>query len=112
MGALVERKGRLEIVEYTEADAAAEYRYSYTGMMAMKLSFMKRMAKVELPFHWVWKRTGDGFGWKGERFIFDALPFADVAEALCYPRGQIYAPLKSKENLEEILQALSNCSIM
>jgi hypothetical protein len=107
MGALVEREGRLEIIEYTEADSTMQYSYSYVGMMAMKLSFMKRMAKVDLPIHWVWKKAGDGFGWKGERFIFDALAFADIAEALSYPRAQIYAPLKSQENLEEILQILN-----
>jgi UDP-N-acetylglucosamine pyrophosphorylase len=107
MGALVERAGRLEIVEYIEIDPSMQYRYSYTGMMAMKLSFMKQMAGVELPVHWVWKKTGDAFKWKGEKFIFDALPFAERAGALCYPRNQIYAPLKSKENLEEILQVLN-----
>ncbi len=107
MGAVVEREGRLEIVEYTEADPSLHYPYSYTGMMAMKLTLMKKMAKVELPLHWVWKRAGDRFGWKGERFIFDALPFADQAVSLSYSRAQIYAPLKSKENLEEILQVLN-----
>ena len=107
MGALVEREGRIEILEYTEADRCMEYRYSYTGMIAMKHSFMKRMAKIELPLHWVWKKEGDSFAWKGERFIFDALPYATRAEALCYPREEIYAPLKSSANLEEILQILS-----
>jgi ADP-heptose:LPS heptosyltransferase len=106
MGAVVEREGRLEIVEYTEADPSLHYPYSYAGMMAMKLTFMKRMTKVELPLHWVWKRASDRFGWKGEHFIFDALPFADQTVSLSYPRSQIYAPLKSKENLEEILQVL------
>ncbi len=103
MGALVEREGRIEVVEYFDADATVQYRYSYTGMMAMKLSFMKRMAKVDLPLHCVWKKAKDAFAWKREMFIFDALPFADRAKALCYSRSQIYAPLKSKENLAEIL---------
>jgi UDP-N-acetylglucosamine pyrophosphorylase len=89
-----------------EADLTVPYRYCYTGMMAMKLSFMKRMAGIDLPLHWVWKKVGGRFGWKGERFIFDSLPFADRAEALCYPRRQIYAPLKSEANLEAILQCL------
>jgi hypothetical protein len=103
MGALVEREGRIEVVEYIDADAAVQYRYSYAGMMAMKLSFMRRMANVDLPLHCVWKKAKDAFAWKREMFIFDALPYADRAKALCYPRGQIYAPLKSKENLAEIL---------
>jgi hypothetical protein len=102
MGALVTREGRLEIVEYTEADAHTEYRYCYTGMMAMKLSFLKQMAAIDLPLHWVWKKAGKEFAWKGERFIFDALPYAGKAEALLFPKSQIYAPLKSRENLEEL----------
>jgi len=108
MGALVTREGRLEIVEYTELDPSMDPRYSYIGMMAFTLSFMKRMAAVDLPLHWVWKKAGDRFAWKGERFLFDSLPFADEAAALCYPREKVYAPLKSKENLEEILRLLNH----
>ncbi len=106
MGALVTRAGRLEIVEYTEVDPSIKVSYSYTGMMALKLSFMKKMAKIELPLHWVWKKSGDTFAWKGERFIFDALPYAEKVEALSYPSSQIYAPIKNKENLEDVLQIL------
>lgn len=102
MGALVEREGRLEIVEYTELDPLTEYPYRYTGMMAATLSFMKRLAGVDLPLHWVWKKDH----WKAERFLFDALFFADSAKAICYPRDQIYAPLKTLKNLYEIEKIL------
>lgn len=106
MGALVERMGRLEIVEYTELDTLAEYRYRYTGMMAMTLAFMKRLAGSDLPLHWVWKQNGKLSAWKGERFLFDALALANHAEALCYPRNQIYEPLKSIKNLCQIEKIL------
>ncbi len=103
MGALVTREGRLEILEYMEIPPTFTVKYSYTGMLAMQLNFMKQMAKVDLPVHWVWKKAGDTFAWKGERFVFDALPFAKTAVALCFPKAEIYAPLKSEENLKEIL---------
>lgn len=106
MGALVRRADRLEIVEYTEVDPTFPISYCYTGMMALKLSFMQKMAKIDLPLHWVWKKSGDTFAWKGERFIFDALPYAEKAEALSYPSSQIYAPIKNKENLEDVLRIL------
>ena len=102
MGALVERGQMLEIVEYTELDPTAQYRYRYTGMMAVTLSFLKRAAQIELPHHLVWKQNR----WKRECFLFDALPFAAKAEALCYPRAQSYAPLKSLQNLSQVEELL------
>ena len=102
MGALVERCGRLEVIEYTEINSLSSYPYRYAGMMGVKFSFMKQMAQQELPLHWVWKQTGGKFSWKGERFLFDVLPLARSARALCYPRSQIYAPLKTMESLDQI----------
>ena len=62
MGALVTREGRLEIVEYTEIDPALKPCYSYVGMTAFTLPFMKKMAQIDLPLHWVWKKAGERFG--------------------------------------------------
>ncbi len=106
MGALVERRGRLEIMEYTETASSCFYPYSYTGMMACTMAFMEKMGNVDLPIHWVWKQFGSRWAWKGERFIFDALPYAERPEALCYPKEQVYAPLKSREDLARVLQAV------
>jgi ADP-heptose:LPS heptosyltransferase/molybdopterin-guanine dinucleotide biosynthesis protein A len=102
MGALAERDGRLEIVEYIDQERGVPYVYAYTGMMAISLPFFYRMADIELPLHWVLKRNK----LKGERFIFDALPYAKKISALCYPREECYAPLKSLNNLEEIERIL------
>ncbi len=105
MGALIERMGRLEMVEYTETSPSCPYKYSYIGMMACKMSFMEKMGNMVLPIHWVWKKSGSSFVWKGEKFIFDALPYANLAKALCYPKEQVYAPLKSQDDLGQILTA-------
>ncbi len=55
--------------------------------MAMNLSFMMQMAAIDLPLHWVKKKTQIGaktvMVWKGEHFIFDAFPFANRVKALC-----------------------------
>ncbi len=102
MGALVERCGRLEVIEYTEINPLSSYPYRYAGMMGVKFSFMKQMAQEELPLHWVWKQTRGRFSWKGERFLFDVLPLSRSARALCYPRSQIYAPLKTMKSLDQI----------
>ena len=103
MGALVEREGRIEVLEYVDQAPSFVYQYAYVGMMAFKLSFVKWMATQELPLHWVRKKIHRRLPWKGERFIFDALPFANKTAALCFPREQVYAPLKSLDNLDNIL---------
>ncbi len=108
MGSLVIREGRLEIIEYMEWDVSLESLWVYTGATAMTLEFIKKMARTELPLHWVRKKEGNRFVWKGERFIFDALAFAEKSAALCYPRDQVYAPLKSHENLNEVFQLIRN----
>ncbi len=103
MGAIVEREGRLEVLEYTDLDPSVSYVYSNTGMMAMKLSFLCQMAKVDLPVHWV-KKSIPGtkkWGWKGEKFIFDCFPFGEIS-ALCYSKKDCYAPLKSLDSLSLI----------
>ena len=107
MGVLIEREGRLEVTEYTELDPDEHYRYCYTGMMALTISVFHRLKEVDFPLHLAWKKQGKNFVWKQERFLFDALGLADRALALCYPKEQIYAPLKKIENLchiEEILK--------
>jgi UDP-N-acetylglucosamine/UDP-N-acetylgalactosamine diphosphorylase len=111
MGALVEREGRIEIVEYLDLDPQLEYKYSNTGMLAMTLSFICQMAEKELPYHWVRKKIPgrEVFAWKRERFIFDCLPYGRTA-ALCYPRRQCYAPIKNFDSIgtaEELLKTRS-----
>ncbi len=96
MGAIVEREGRIEIVEYINRDRCLEYVYSNTGMMAISMPFFHEMSKQELPLHWVEKPIPGTkkLGWKGEKFIFDAFCFGNVS-ALCYDKGSCYAPIKS-----------------
>lgn len=106
MGALVERNGKIQVLEYTELDPTQTYQYSNVGQMAFDLSFFKKMGEVELPLHWVKKEVPIGANkawvWKGEQFIFDALPHANKVRALCAPRETCYAPLKTRESIEAV----------
>ncbi|HSX11632.1 MAG TPA: UTP--glucose-1-phosphate uridylyltransferase [Chlamydiales bacterium] len=99
MGALVERSGRMEIVEYTDLDPAADYKLAYSGQMAFDLSFFRKMAEVPLPTHWVKKKLDDRWIWKGEQYLFDALPHASRVEAIVSPCETCYAPVKSRESI-------------
>jgi len=105
MGALFQREGRIEIIEYLNQTSFMEKgAYCNTGMMAMTLSFCAEMAHQKLPVHWVKKMIPElqEWGWKGEQFIFDALPFGNVS-ALCYPRNLCYAPIKTKESVPQVV---------
>lgn len=106
MGVLVEKEGKIEIVEYTELDPSKEYKYAYSGQMAFSLPFFSKMGEVDLPLHWVRKKVGERFVWKGEQFIFDALPFAAKAQLLEVPRKSHYAPLKSSESVAGVQKQL------
>lgn len=120
MGILMENGDGIEVVEYTEMGAEEMnrrdshgdliYRYANIGQLSFDLDFMKRMARIELPLHWVKKKVQIGghfaWVWKGEHFIFDALAFAKRTKALCDHRELCYAPLKSKEQMEEVEKAV------
>jgi UDP-N-acetylglucosamine pyrophosphorylase len=123
MGVLVERGGKIGIVEYCEIDPAEmkavesgqlKYLYAYTGLLALNLSFIRRAAGFEMPLHWVRKEIlKDGrkvLAWKGERFLFDAFEEARSIAALCSRREECYAPLKNKEGsngIEAVERALT-----
>ena len=110
MGVLSERRGKLEIIEYTELDESEDYKYAYSGGLVFDFSFFCKMGDIELPIHWVSKKISIGMDsvevWKGEQFIFDALTFAQNARFVCAPREICYAPLKSKENISQVEKIL------
>lgn len=107
MGALVEREGRIEIVEYMNLDPTQKYYFSNTGMMAISLPFFDKMKNLDLPVHFVKKNMGKKWGWKGEKFIFDVLPFGKV-NAFVVPKKSCFAPLKNLDSLLIIENTLKN----
>ena len=109
MGVLVSREGRIEVVEYIHLDPAISYPYSYAGMMAVSFPFFLAMGESDLPLHFVKKKVPglEILGWKRERFIFDALPYASRAKALWYPREKSYASLKQIDSLGAVESLMS-----
>jgi UDP-N-acetylglucosamine/UDP-N-acetylgalactosamine diphosphorylase len=111
MGVLVDREGKLEVLEYcdidskllyqVERDGRPTYLYAYAGLISLNLSFIQRAALFDLPLHWVQKNVqhqgSSHLLWKGEKFLFDAFPLAQSIAVLCSPREECYAPLKTKE---------------
>jgi UDP-N-acetylglucosamine pyrophosphorylase len=99
MGLLVEREGRIAIVEYSEVKLekleSGLYPYGNAGRWVVDLDLVCAMAKVEMPWHWAYKR---GL-WKRERFLIDVLFYAERARALCFPRERSYRPIKSLQDV-------------
>lgn len=106
MGVLVQRGEQTEIVEYTELDPSQNYPFAYSGQLIFDFAFFCKMADVALPLHWVRKRVDGRWLWKGEQFIFDALPYAASVRAVCVPHETSYAPLKSPEHIAEVEKRL------
>ncbi len=117
MGALVERKGKLKVIEYSEIPSnGSQYTLSSTGMFCLSMGFIKYLCgtlKAEFPLHLARKKAGIGGDmhiWKCERFIFDLLEFARSSAVLVYPREKIYAPLKNAtgdKSLETVKKSLA-----
>ncbi|MEN9654989.1 MAG: hypothetical protein RL235_1101, partial [Chlamydiota bacterium] len=110
MGALSARLGAIEVTEYIAMNQKIRYVYSYIGIMALKLSFIRSVAGRKLPVRWVWKAIPQlkaKFAWKGEQFIFDALIYAAKVEALCDDRIGCYAPLKRADQKNAVEARLS-----
>ncbi len=109
--------GRLRIIEYTELaeaersqrgdDGALRIGSGAIGAHIIDLAFVRRMAmsaRKVLPLHRSAKRiprAGEPQpsapnGYKLERFVFDALPHAQRAQALQVRRSDEYAPVKNR----------------
>lgn len=111
MGVLIERQGKVEVLEYCEAppelfrkvqeNEQLDFLYAYTGLVLLKFSFIRRVASLDLPLHWVQKMTihqgRELRFWKGEKYLFDAFAFSRSTAVLCSARQECYAPLKAKE---------------
>lgn len=106
MGALIEKDGKTQILEYTDLDPEQEYKYAYSGQLVFRFPFFCKMGKVKLPVHWVKKEVDGQAVWKGEHFIFDVFPFAKKVRCFPVNRKTHYAPIKHAEHIESALREL------
>jgi UDP-N-acetylglucosamine/UDP-N-acetylgalactosamine diphosphorylase len=106
MGALVEKEGKWEVIEYISLPSDHTHKYAYSGQMAFNFSFFCQMGELELPLHWVKKKSGEDWIWKREQFIFDVLPYAKKIKPICVNRETHYAPVKGLESIEKVKERL------
>ncbi len=126
MGALVEENKdqsnnkvkKLKIVEYLYLPKEVDFSYVNSALFLFNLEFIEKHSFADLPIHKVLKEvivqpSADSKGagkasvkkvkvYKCEKFIFEALDYAQKASAIVYPRKECFAPLKRIEDLSVI----------
>jgi len=120
-GRLVLQKSKLMIAEFAELTDEQRHinLFANTGLLAIDIHLMRDLANKTFPLHWAWRPTThweNGMvckknSWKAERFIVDALLYANKGRTICYPRGECYAPLKEKSSIAQIEHLLNRESV-
>jgi len=105
MGVIGQKEGRLCIVEYSE-NPPKEWTLANTSLFSFSLDFVAKTEDAPLPVHFAKKFLGKEIIYKQEHFLFDLLPFAEQPQVLVYPREEIFAPLKSREDVGPVQRAL------
>ena len=130
MGIIVEKQGKVQVVEYSELadqafsqrhdDGSLRYCLANTSLFSFHMDFVRRIAldpQAALPWHLARKKANVLLGtakglfqeevmiWKCETFIFDLLAYAKHSAVLFCPRELCYAPLKNASG-EKSLKAV------
>ena len=124
VGVLVEKEGKLQVIEYTELndsekiarDDAGQLKHRCANITLLALD-INEIRRVLLPLHLAHKaisHVGDDSpkrpnAWKFEKFIFDIFPLIERIGVLVYPRKKCFAPLKNltgPDSVDTVRQAL------
>lgn len=106
VGVLGEKEGRIRVVEYTE-NPPKEWNIASIGLFSFSMEFIEKIKEVQLPLHEAHKTYQGKPVIKREYFLFDLLPYSEKTEVLLYPRDEIFAPLKTQEDIASVQRALS-----
>lgn len=105
VGAVGEKEGKLCVVEYGE-NPPSTWRLANTSLFCFSMDFIEKTKNISLPLHLAKKSFEGKIVFKQEYFIFDLLLFAERTGVLIYPREETFAPLKTKEDVKSVQQAL------
>lgn len=79
------------------------WNFANIGIFTTTFSFLDRAAEFSLPWHRVQKQSHIQF----ETFIFDAFQIARGFSMISYPRKEIFAPIKSPQDVQEVEKLLT-----
>lgn len=105
VGVIGMKEGKICIVEYSE-NPPKEWNLANTSLFSFSMPFIEKVKDVDLPLHEVKKFLHSKPVLKQECFIFDLLPHAEKLEVILYPRKEIFAPLKNREDVGPVQRAL------
>lgn len=111
MGVLVQDKGKIRVIEYSEfvSEASEKYQYASSGMFCFSMEFIRHLYEnlnAQSPWHLA-RKTMSLFGrkekshsvptsvFKCETFQFDLLNFTSKSASILFPRQLTYAPIKN-----------------
>ena len=102
LSTLLALKNKLYVSEYIYNDEVVHKKSSlaYTGMFMATKSFIVKSAEKTLSWHRVEKNGSIHF----EKFIFDAFPNALKFNVLEKPREEVFAPIKTLEDLDNFAE--------
>lgn len=106
---LITEYSEMEALDFIAKNEDGTYLYSFanTGLFCFSFPFFIKASEKNLPLHKALKPVKDlGYAWKFERFIFDILTFATSTQVILYPRKRCFAPLKDKESIPKVQEAL------
>ena len=125
VGVLAQVNGKTAVVEYSEMsredkealdkEGKLKFGIANLSLLCFSMPFIRKRGSQILPLHRAKKGVvaiGAAEGchaWKFEQFIFDALPYAENLQAIVYPRGSTFAPLKNlkgEDSIESVQAAL------
>ena len=123
VGVVAEVEGKTLVVEYFEIpenerrakndDGTFKFLLANSGMLGFNMNFAVQVANkpiAEMPLHKTLKKISSlkdaPAAWKFERFIFDTLKWTNHCAALLCDRKKVFAPLKNREGLNEVIAAL------
>ena len=112
VGLFIERSNRLEVLEYNEVGEELAERRDCDGTLYLKeanimtqiisVDFLKKVSKIELPYHNAYKRKWGQEYIKRETLLFDAFKYAEKYKVIRVKREEEFAPIKNKEGKDSL----------
>lgn len=112
VGLFIERNNRLEVLEYNEVGEELAEQRDIDGTLYLKegnimtqimsVDFIKKISKVELPYHNAYKRKWGQEYIKRETLLFDAFKYAEKYKVIRVKREEEFAPIKDKEGKDSL----------
>ncbi|MCI0381648.1 MAG: UTP--glucose-1-phosphate uridylyltransferase [Chlamydiae bacterium] len=116
IGIIAKQKDRVCVVEYSEIGEEIKaakrkeggYLFSLgnTGLFCFTMDFIGKIAEktIDLPWHFSQKTVEllSRKVWKAEQYVFDLLFLSKKTEVICYPKKEIFSPLKNAKGKDSL----------